>query len=80
MSDEKEPTSDHASDALASEMYRIIEFHVREYTMSYATVVGTIELVKASLIAEWMEGEEELDDEDVALEDLCGESGDTGDA
>lgn len=67
MSDEKEPElgSDPVSDALSSELIRIIEFHIREYDMTYANLIGTLELVKAMFTAEWLEREAEIDgDED----------------
>lgn len=59
MSQRQEDDSvDSASDALAEELHRIINFHIREYSISFASLVGTIELVKAAVISEWLEGEE----------------------
>lgn len=61
--DEELPAEGCAATALIDELRRIVEFHVREYDMHHATVMGCLDLVKAEVTEDWLfEGDDEGDD------------------
>lgn len=63
--DEELPAEGCAATALIDELRRIVEFHVREYDMHHATVMGCLDLVKAEVTEDWLfEGDDEDDDGD----------------
>lgn len=53
-----------ASNSLEAGLRRVIDYHCQEFDMSYATLIGTLEMVKASLLDQWMHGVDDEDEDD----------------
>jgi hypothetical protein len=65
-SDECLPPEAVAVTALIDEIRRIVEFHVREYDMHHASVIGALELIKAEVTEGWLFDEDNDEDYDDA--------------
>jgi hypothetical protein len=48
------------ANSLEEQVRRVIDYHCTEFTLSYATLIGVLEMVKHSIIQQWMydEGDE----------------------
>jgi len=59
----KEPNHE-AMQRLGEAITKTIEYHVAEYDLTYDQVIGGLEIIKATLLRELLEGAEEEDEDE----------------
>jgi hypothetical protein len=59
-----EPSEFAAVNRLEQDLRRVIDYYCQEYDLSYAALAGTLQMIQASILDQWMHGDEDDEDDD----------------